>query len=446
MQSVLALILTLGILVTIHEFGHFWVARRCGVKVLRFSVGFGKPLFSWKDRQGTEFCVAAIPLGGYVRMLDEREDQVPEELLEQAFSRKSVYQRFAIVAAGPLINLLFALLAYWAIFVWGVQTVAPVVGAVHPSSPAEQAGLQVGEEIIELAGQPIRSWEELNVQLAAHLGESALLGLKTRTEQGGERYYQLKFDRWLLNESQPDLLAGLGVAPWRPQLEARIAEVIGDGAAQRAGLLAGDLILSANGTSIDSWQQWVAMVQAHPQQLMLIEVQRGSAVLELQLIPDAREHNGQQQGFIGAAVAMPSWPESMLRTQQFGPIAALQEAWQKTSGLTWLVFESVGKMLKGLISVESLGGPITIAKAASHSASSGLESFVAFLAYLSISLGVLNLLPIPMLDGGHLLFYTIEILRGKPVSAAVQGLFLRLGMAVLMGVMVLALYNDLMRL
>ncbi|PPC74892.1 RIP metalloprotease RseP [Pokkaliibacter plantistimulans] len=448
MTNLIALIVTLGILVTIHEYGHFWVARRCGVRVLRFSVGFGKPLLSWHDRHGTEFCIAAIPLGGYVRMLDEREGEVAESERSLAFNTKSVYQRFAIVAAGPLINIIFAVLVYWWLFVVGVQTIVPVIGEVVPGSPAALVQVPVNAEITAIDGHAVRSWEEVNTRLAALIGETTSVALDVKANDGKSIHYQLPIEQWLAKEAEPDLLNGIGMLPWRPHWDSVIGEVVPGQAAEVAGLKEGDKVLSVDGDAIASWSQWVDIVQRHPDQSMQVALMRGAQQLSLTLTPHSKNSDvdGRVIGYIGAAPQVPVWPDGMKRTIHYGVVDAFTEALHKTSEMVSLMVASVGKLVSGLMSVESLGGPITIAKVAGASASSGLESFVSFLAYLSISLGVLNLLPIPMLDGGHLLFFLAEMVKGKPVSDTVQMISLRFGMVVLGGVMLLALYNDLMRL
>ncbi|WP_207061750.1 sigma E protease regulator RseP [Motiliproteus sp. SC1-56] len=447
LQTVVAAIVTLGILVTIHEYGHFWVARRFGVKVLRFSIGFGKGLYRWYDRRGTEYVIAAIPLGGYVKMLDEREAPVAPAEQDQAFNRKSVGQRIAIVAAGPVVNLLFAAFAYWLLFVSGVTTVTPVVGAVQPQSPAAAAGLRVGEEVVEVDGHATRSWEEVSLRLAARIGESGELRLRTReVEGGGEQRYRLMLNEWQVDEEQGPL-ASLGIIPWRPALEPRIGQVAEQGRAAAAGLQPGDLVRSINAEPVTDWVELVKRVQAHPEASLTLVLERQGEPLELVVTPAARtDESGRRYGYIGAGVAPVEWPAAMQREIRYGLFEAVPAAVAKSYQMITLILESIGKMIQGAISVKNLSGPITIAKVAGASAESGLESFLNFLAYLSISLGVLNLLPIPMLDGGHLLYYLIEAARGRPVSERVQILGLKIGMALLLSLMLMALYNDLARL
>lgn len=446
-NTVLALIVTLGILVTIHEYGHFWVARRCGVKVLRFSIGFGKPLLRWHDRLGTEYVIAMIPLGGYVSMLDEREGDVDPALLHQTFNRKPVLQRIAIVAAGPVVNLIFAVLVYWAMFVSGVEKVAPVIGNVVPESIAERAGLSTGAEIVSIAGRETHSWDDVNMALASYIGESAVVTLQARQGINGvAQEYQLNLSGWHFDlETQSPLMA-LGVRPFRPVYPAVIGQVVPEGAAGKAGLLVGDKVIAVDDQPISEWLEFVTLVRQSPDQMLRVSVDRDGQLLSLQMTPDDRLEESRVIGYIGAGVAPVAWPPEMLRQVRYGVIDSIGQAVSKTWQMMSLTLDSIWKMLKGMLSVKNLSGPITIAKVAGASAASGIEAFAGFLAYLSISLGILNLLPIPMLDGGHLLYYAVELFRGRPVSEKVQMVGLRLGMAILFSLMGVAIFNDLMRL
>lgn len=446
-QTVLAALVALGILVTIHEYGHFWVARRCNVKVLRFSIGFGKPLYRWYDKQGTEYAIASIPLGGYVKMLDEREGEVPSSLRHLAFNQKPVGQRIAIVAAGPLVNLIFAVFAYWFLFMSGISTLAPVVGEVRPDTPAAAAGLMANEEIVSVDGYRTQSWEEVTLRLAARIGESGKLQLVTQSIDTHRRHeYLLTLKDWQIKEDQSPV-AALGIASYIPELPAKIGQIVPDSAAERSGLSVGDLVLEVNGNGINEWMDLVALVQRSPGKPLILSVERSTGQAQIEITPDSKQaEDGRLYGYMGAAVEPVPWPDFMLREISYSPIDAIPVAFAKTGQMIELTLESIYKMIQGLISVKNLSGPITIAKVASASAESGLETFVNFLAYLSISLGVLNLLPIPVLDGGHLLYYFIEVVRGKPVPERVQLLGLKLGMALLMTLMLLALYNDLLRL
>ncbi|CAN7494668.1 sigma E protease regulator RseP [Pseudomonas sp. LjRoot71] len=440
-------LVALGVLVTIHEFGHFWVARRCGVKVLRFSVGFGSPLLRWHDRQGTEFVVAAIPLGGYVKMLDEREGDVPPELLDQSFNRKSVKQRIAIVAAGPVANFLLALLFFWVLAMLGSQQVRPVIGAVEAGSLAQAAGLQAGQEIVAINGKPTTGWTAVNLQLVTRLGETGQLDVAVR-EPGSsvDSLLRIELDNWLRGADEPDPIASLGIRPWRPVLEPVLAQLDPKGPAFAAGLKEGDRLLALNGQALADWQQLVDQVRGLPGKSITLQIERQGQQLDVPLTLAARGEGETLTGYMGAGVAGGEWPAEMLREVRFGPLEAVAEGARNTWAMSVLTLNSLKKMLFGELSVKNLSGPITIAKVAGASAESGLSDFLKFLAYLSISLGVLNLLPIPVLDGGHLLFYLVEWVRGRPLSERIQGWGMQIGISLVIGVMLLALVNDLSRL
>lgn len=440
-------LIALGVLVTFHEFGHFWVARRCGVKVLRFSVGFGSPLVRWHDRQGTEFVIAAIPLGGYVKMLDEREGDVPTELLGQAFNRKTVGQRIAIVAAGPIANFLLALVFFWVIAMLGSQQVRPVIGAVEEGGLAAAAGLQSGQEIVSVNGQSTTGWAAVNLQLVRRLGESGTLDIGV-LEPGStvESPKRVQLNNWLRGADEPDPIASLGIRPWRPALQPVLEELDAQGPAQAAGLRPGDRLLALDDQPLDDWQQVVDKVRALPGQRITLRYERDGQAQDLQLTLASRGEGEARTGYLGAGVKGVEWPAEMLREVRYGPIDGVVEGARRTWSMSLLTLDSLKKMLFGELSVKNLSGPITIAKVAGASAQSGIGDFLNFLAYLSISLGVLNLLPIPVLDGGHLLFYLVEWVRGRPLSERVQGWGMQIGISLVVGVMLLALVNDLGRL
>ncbi|MBN6775574.1 sigma E protease regulator RseP [Pseudomonas granadensis] len=440
-------LIALGVLVTFHEFGHFWVARRCGVKVLRFSVGFGMPLLRWHDKQGTEFVIAAIPLGGYVKMLDEREGEVPVDQLDQSFNRKTVRQRIAIVAAGPVANFLLALVFFWVLAMLGSEQVRPVIGAVESGSIAARAGLNAGEEIVAIDGEPTSGWAAVNLQLVRRLGESGSLQLLVR-EQGStaDSPRELKLDNWLKGADEPDPIRSLGIRPWRPALPPVLAELDPKGPAQAAGLKTGDRLLALDGQSLNDWQQVVDTVRTRPDTKIMLRIERDSAQIDVPVTLAARGESKAPSGYLGAGVKAIDWPPEMIREVSYGPLAAIGEGARRTWTMSILTLDSLKKMLFGELSVKNLSGPITIAKVAGASAQSGVADFLNFLAYLSISLGVLNLLPIPVLDGGHLLFYLIEWVRGRPLSDRVQGWGIQIGISLVVGVMLLALVNDLGRL
>ena len=446
LYMIIGTLVALGVLVTFHEFGHFWVARRCGVKVLRFSVGFGMPLLRWHDRQGTEFVVAAIPLGGYVKMLDEREGDVPADQLDQSFNRKSVKQRIAIVAAGPVANFLLALVFFWVLAMLGSQQLKPVVGSVEPGSIAATAGLVAGQEIVAVDGEATSGWGAVNLQMVRRLGESGSLQLTVREPNSDvQSSRSLVLNEWLKGSDEPDPIRSLGIRPWRPALEPVLAELDPKGPAQAAGLRTGDRLLALDGPPLNDWQQVVDAVRVRPDTRIVLQVQRDNARIDVPVNLIAKGE-GKASGYLGAGVKPVEWPPEMLREVSYGPLDAVVEGAHRTWTMSILTLDSLKKMLFGELSVKNLSGPITIAKVAGASAQSGVGDFLNFLAYLSISLGVLNLLPIPVLDGGHLLFYLIEWVRGRPVSDRVQGWGIQIGISLVVGVMLLALINDLGRL
>ena len=447
LYMIVGTLVALGVLVTFHEFGHFWVARRCGVKVLRFSVGFGMPLLRWRDRQGTEYVVAAIPLGGYVKMLDEREGEVPAELAGQSFNRKTVRQRIAIVAAGPIANFLLALVFFWAVAMLGSQQVRPVIGSVESGSMAAEAGLMAGQEIVAVDGEAVTGWSNVNLELVRRLGETGSLDIRVQSPGAtAVTSHKVKLDQWLQGSDEPDPIRSLGIAPWRPALEPVLAELDPEGPAAAAGLEVGDRLLSLNGTPLGDWQQLVDLVRQRADTEVTLKVQRHGETLELPVVLTTRGEGSAAAGYLGAGVKPVEWPPEMLREVSYGPLEAVGEGAKRTWAMSVLTLDSLKKMLFGELSVKNLSGPITIAKVAGASAQSGFGDFLNFLAYLSISLGVLNLLPIPVLDGGHLLFYLIEWVRGRPVSDRVQGWGIQIGISLVVGVMLLALINDLGRL
>jgi regulator of sigma E protease len=466
-QSIVALILTLSILVTIHEYGHYWVARLCNVHVMRFSVGFGKPLLmkrgpspaivsplqdqeietrASQPLEGTEFVVAAIPLGGYVKMLDEREGFVPDDQKHLAFNNKPVLQRIAIVVAGPLANFLLAIFAYWVLFTVGVTGVVPKLGEIDPESPAGYAGLEAGDEIVAIDGSAVETWSDVNLRLFERLGESGEIIVSLAAGTDFTEDYTIPIDKWLQGANEPSPAFELGMNLSYPPSPALIGGIVEGGRADKAGLLSGDNILTADDIAVDDWVEWVEMIQGSPERSMVLTVLRENTVIDLVVTPAKIERDGKTIGFIGASRTAIELPEDMLRQVSYPIYLALFPALERTWDLTVFTLVSVKKMIVGDISPKNLSGPITIAQVANATAQSGLESFIGFIALLSISLGVLNLLPIPVLDGGHLLYYIVELFTGKPVPERVQVWGLQMGMFLIVGIMMLAFYNDLARL
>jgi regulator of sigma E protease len=463
------LIVTLSILVTFHEYGHYWVARKFNVHVLRFSVGFGKPIWSRRGKPpapvpppegtevrsrgneplaGTEFAIAAIPLGGYVKMLDEREAYVPDDQLHLAFNRKPVLQRIAIVAAGPLANFLLAIVAYWFLFSVGVTGVVPRLGDIDTDSVAGRAGLQAGQEIVAVDGVTTRTWADVNMQLFERLGDTGSIEISV-VEPGSvnvTRDYRLSVNAWMSSEDQPYPAADLGLVLQFPEIPAIIGGVVESEPAQAAGLVADDKVLSAAGEAVRNWGHLVSIIQANPGREIPLRVMRDGRVIDLAITPRAMARDGESVGFAGASRISVDMPADMQRVVRYPVYTAWIYAAEKTWSVTLFTLESIKKMIVGAISHKNLSGPITIAQVASATAQSGFESFIGFIALLSISLGVLNLLPIPVLDGGHLLYYLIELVTRRPVPEKVQLWGLQVGMALIVGIMLLAFYNDLMRL
>lgn len=448
LQTVVITLFTLAILVTIHEFGHFWVARRCGVRVLRFSIGFGQALYRWYDRHGTEYVIAWIPLGGYVKMLDEREGEVPEAELPYAFNRKPVKQRLAIVAAGPAANFLLAIAVYWLIFAGGVTGIVPVVDTVAPGSLAEQASLEPGQEIVAVDGEETPTWDALHLRLLERIGESGKISFTVKYPESGITYESsAQLDNWLSGDEATDLVASLGLTLYRPPLLAVVGQVVEDSPAQRAGLQVGDSIISADGEPMADWEAWVDYVRARPGQAIDTVYARDGQQYSTLLTPDTKyDDDGEAYGQVGVGVQWPEWPEEMKRSFSYGVLGSFGQSLKRTGEMSLFMLESIKKMIIGAISPKNLSGPITIAKVATASAKSGVEAYLNFLALLSVSLAVLNLLPIPVLDGGHILYGLMELITGKEVSERVQVLGYQLGLFIIVGVMVLALFNDLSRL
>lgn len=439
-----AFIFTIALLVAIHEFGHFWVARKLGVKVLRFSIGFGKPLFQFKAKQdNTEFVVAGIPLGGYVKMLDEREGEVPAEELHRAFNRKSVYSRFAIVFAGPFINFVFAVFAFWFMYVLGVQGVKPIMGKMEQDTIAWEAGLRYGDTIISVDGNETPTLNSVYEQLLEAFIERKSVSVKL----SDQRDLNFRLDS-IDNDAEPsELQKIIGLKLQMPKENVILSEVTSGSAAAKAGIQAGDQILAINDEAIDHWQDLVRAVIHRPGQLVQIEILRQGQSQTLPVTIGFAEQGGQTIGRIGVRPeSVTPLPESMYAMHQYGFFEAIPKGIEKTWDLSVLTLKMLGRIVLGEASIKNISGPITIAEVAGHSAQMGIESFLRFLAIVSLSLGVINLLPIPMLDGGHLLFYLIEMVKGSPVSDAMQEFGLKIGVALLVMLMSIALYNDFTRL
>ncbi|PPD04300.1 MAG: RIP metalloprotease RseP [Methylobacter sp.] len=448
MHTLIFFIIAISILVSIHEFGHFWVARKMGVKVLRFSIGFGKIIWSYQKQPGaTEYVISAIPLGGYVKMVDEREAEVAPEDLPYAFNRQPLWPRIAIVSAGPLFNLLLAVFLFWLSLVIGENGIKPIIGSIEQGSLAASAGFTEGEEIIAINGKTTPTWTEaIGTLISAALDNGQAIDIEVKDLQGRESRHQLKVSEE--DTQDPDTLyKNLGLKPWTPKLKPKIGKILPQSAAAEAGLQQGDLILSADGTVLDDWTQWVEYVKNRPEVTIRLVIDRQDVQIPVDITPKRVEADGKVEGKIGAAVLV---PEDLLKSitvkYALSPLPAIPAAFAKTWDYSSTTLKMMGKMLAGRASIENLSGPISIAQFAGQSASIGLVAFLKFLGLVSVSLGVLNLLPIPVLDGGHLVFFFIEGIKGSPVSEKIQLMFQQAGMALLVTLMVLAMFMDIGRL
>lgn len=448
MMTLLAFVGAIALLVIFHEFGHFWVARRCNVKVLRFSLGFGKVIYSKRFANGnTEWVVSAIPLGGYVKMLDEREGEVAAGELHLAFNRKPVLQRMAIVVAGPLANFLLAIALYWLMFIYGVPGLKPVLGEVTAGSPAAVAQMQAGETILSVNEEKIPSWQQLHWLLLDAALKQGEVKIETRTVRDEARVYLLDMSSVKTQDLEGDFLTKLGLKPHQPIILPVLGQITADSVAQRAGLRIGDKILRANGEQMKTWQEVVAVIRTHSGQTVLLEVQRGEATLNISVIPQAVQESGNFIGKIGVAPQMneADW-QAMFTDVRYSPVDAIGESVRKTWQTSVVSLKMMFKMVTGEISPKNISGPITIADYAGQSAGMGVAAYLGFLALISISLGVMNLLPIPLLDGGHLLYYAAELIKGSPVSEQAWEIGQKIGIAILGILMTFAIFNDVNRL
>ncbi len=446
--TILSFVVALGILITVHEFGHFWVARRLGIKVLRFSIGFGPALWSRTGKvDSTEYVVAAIPLGGYVKMLDEREEEVAEEELSRSFNRQSLAVRMAVVTAGPLFNFLFAIFAYWLVFVSGDVGTRPVIGEVAPASIAAQAGFQVDDEILSVADRDTGTWESVVYTLLSESAGTGDVTVKVRDSRGIEIPRNLSTAQLAGVMEESNFIGSVGLQVRRPILPAVVGELVAGESAQRSGLQSGDKILSIAGKPVADWAGLVEYVRAHPDQTAEITLERSSQSMDMQLQIGKRKLGDKVIGRIGAGVDVPEGLFDEYRSEiRLGPVAAIGASMTKTWDMSVFMLRMLGRMVTGKASLDNLGGPISIAQTAGKSASIGAVYFLKFLAIVSISLGVLNLLPVPVLDGGHLLFFLIEGIKGSPPSEQAQMLGQKIGLTALLLLMGLAFYVDISRL
>lgn len=451
--SLISFVIAISVLVTVHEFGHYWVARRCGVKIERFSVGFGKVIFSRRAKNGTEFALSAIPLGGYVQMLDERNEPVPEHLRSQAFNNRPLWQRAAIVAAGPLANFLLAALLYMAVFMLGVSTATPVIDGVRTDSIAAQAHIPAHSQIMAVDGEPVQDWFTINLLLANKLGQNdAILTVKPLdydqnlakysdlASTQAERNYALDLRHWQYDPKTQSAFASLGIEALRTKIQMVVSKVTPNSAAANAGLEKGDKLLKANGEMLD-WRNLVTFSRAGKP--FTLQIERGSHIFERQITP---QKNAKGQYQIGITPEIEPMPSQFIQQVQYGAWDAFKKGWNKMWLEAGVTLGVIKKLLTGSLSVDNLSGPISIAKGAGATAQLGLVAFLSFLGLISVNLGVMNLLPLPVLDGGHLLFLGAEAIKGKPLSQKTQALAQRIGVMALLALTAFALFNDFLRL
>jgi regulator of sigma E protease len=448
LQTIVAFVVALGALIVFHEFGHYLVARWCGVKVLRFSVGFGRPLLRRTfGKDATEWVLTAIPLGGYVKMLDEREGPVAPEEVGRAFNRQSIGRRFAIVVAGPVANFLLAIFLYWLLFMYGVPGARPIVGVPLKDSPAARAQFVPGELIVRLGESEIATWQDVRWAMLEHALRKEVVNVEVHSEGGTIEFRRLDLSAVSAEQIDADLMQIVGLTRFQPVLKPVIGEVVPGDPAQRDGLKTGDEVLSIGNVLVETWDDLVAEVSKAPDRKIEFRIRREGLEAQLSITPRARQINGQTVGRIGAGPQVDAALSKRLMTEvRYDPLAALGQAVERTWEVSVFSLKMLGKMIVGEVSLRNLSGPITIADYAGQSAQLGWLSYLSFLALISISLGVLNLLPVPLLDGGHLLFYGIELIKGSPVSDRVMELGQQFGVVLLFSLMAFAIYNDINRL
>jgi regulator of sigma E protease len=448
MTTLWSFAVAIAVLVVFHELGHYWVARLSGVKVLRFSVGFGPTLYIKKfDGGETEWAISAVPLGGYVKMLDEREGRVEPHELHRTFNRQPIYKRMAIVAAGPIANLLLAVILYWGLFIYGVPGMKPVLGEIAPQTPAAAAGLRLHETITRINGEVAPSWQEVRWALLDLALRGAPARIEGQTDEGTVLQHELDTSSIQPSDLDGDFLQKLGLSFYQPKVAPVIGKLAENGVAERAGLRAGDRVSSVEGRGISEWKELVEAVRSHPGSALRLKFDRAGSVQEVTLTPDTVTEGGKPTGKIGAAPLVdPREFDALMTTVSYSPLIALVQAVRKTYETAVVSLKMIAKMVFGEISMKNLSGPISIADYAGQSAQMGLVAYLGFLGLISISLGVLNLLPIPLLDGGHLLYYTVEWIKGSPVSEQAWENGQKIGIALLVTLMAFALYNDISRL
>ena len=451
--TLLAAIFVLGPLIALHEWGHYIVARLCGVRVLTYSIGFGPKLFGWTSKKsGIDYRISALPLGGYVKMLDEREGEVAKDEQHLAFNRQHPLKKIAIVAAGPIMNFVIAIVLFWVLFMTPSEQLATKIGQVLPDTPAAIAQLPVGDKIVAIDGHDVQTWEGINYRLAGRMGETANISvtLQSEVDKGSTKTYQAPVKEFMQGATQgKDALSSFGMIPWQPNIAPIVGDLTPDGAATRQGLKVGDRITAINDEAINDWISATRIIRDSPETLLTFSILRDDQPIELQIMPQGKKDNlGNDYGQIGAMVAQSEIviPDAYKTTVVYGPAESLIKSFEKTEQLAVMTVSSMGKMLSGMIGLDNLSGPITIAKVAKQSFDISWQMVLSSAALICLSLAVLNLLPIPVLDGGHIVYYLIELIRGKPLSEGVQMVGLNIGLLLLAGFMVLAIGNDISRL
>ncbi|MGV3346837.1 sigma E protease regulator RseP [Enterobacteriaceae bacterium LUAb1] len=443
--SLAAFIIALGILITVHEFGHFWVARRCGVHVERFSIGFGKALWQRRDAQGTEYVVALIPLGGYVKMLDERVESVLPEQRHLAFNNKTATQRAAIISAGPVANFIFAALVYWLVFIIGVPGIKPITGEITSNSIAANADIVSGMELKAIDGIETPDWGAVRMALIGKIGDRSTVVSVVPEGSSIAEDKMLDLRHWYFEPDKQDPVVTLGIQPVAPQVDPVLADIQPGSAASKVGLQAGDRIVKVEGRPLIQWQHFVALVRKSPGKAIPLEIERSGKILQVVITPEVKPDN-KAEGMVGVIPRIVPLPDEYKTVLQYDPFTALLKGSEKTWQLMKLTVGMVGKLFTGDVKLNSLSGPISIAQGAGISAEFGLIYYLMFLALISVNLGIINLFPLPVLDGGHLLFLAIEKIKGGPVSERVQDFCYRIGSIILVLLMGLALFNDFSRL
>jgi regulator of sigma E protease len=442
-RNIFFFVIALGILVAVHEWGHYYVAKLCKVKILRFSIGFGKPIYQRVTSSGMEFVIAMIPLGGYVRMLDGRVDEITKQDEAVAFNFQPVWERFAIVAAGPIVNFIFAIFALAAIGMIGQQTPKPIVGEIAPQSFAAQSRLASGDEILSIGGHEVRNWRDAAIELSTFSGEQNI-PLTVRASNGVTQALTIPVNGWKIDPDEADIFTALGFQPFRPQVTRKLGFIEENSPAARAGLLIDDEIEKLDGTPLENWGQIVGFIEQRPNQTATAIINRDGQQLALDVTFGQKADN-PEQGYLGVIPYQDTWPEEYVLDLQLGFFDAMVEGTAQTWRLMGVTLKMLGKLLTGDISVKNLSGPISIAQGAGVSASIGIVAFLSFLALISVNLGIINLLPLPILDGGHLMYFTIEWITGKPVSEAIQEVGFKIGGVILFAVMATAIFNDILR-